>query len=214
MVVKLSSKSTRAIAPRDAELTRAAILDAAEEEFAKSGLAGARTDAIAARTGVTKAMIYYYFSGKEELYQAVLDRAFGSRIEDIKNIVDTVDEPEEALKQVLGYFLSRAQHNPNFSGIMFHEAMQNKGKFYKETGLPTLYQKVAEVLQRGIESGVFRPLDAMHTAVNIVGLSAFYFCAHENLKHLWPGQLMLGQEMVEQHKDEAMKLIMIGVRAT
>lgn len=37
---------------RDAEATKAQILDAAEEEFAKYGLAGARIDAIAARTGV------------------------------------------------------------------------------------------------------------------------------------------------------------------
>ena len=41
---------------------------------AMTGLGAARTEAIAAQTGVTKAMIYYYFQSKEELYQAVLER--------------------------------------------------------------------------------------------------------------------------------------------
>jgi len=198
---------------RDAELTRAAILDAAEEEFAKSGLSGARTDAIAARTGVTKAMIYYYFTSKEALYQSVLERAFSTKISDIQQIVDSVQEPELALREILDYFLSHAEHNPNISGILFHEAMQNQGKYYKQTGLLSLYEKLAKVLEDGIKSGAFRRLDPMHTAVNIIGLSAFYFCAHENLKHLWPGNTMLSPAMIEQHKLEATNLIMAGIQA-
>lgn len=211
MTAKITIKPRTQTPVRDAELTKAAILDAAEEEFSKSGLTGARTDAIAARTGVTKAMIYYYFSNKEALYQAVLERAFSNKINDIQLIVNTVKEPETALRDILEYFLSHAQHNPNISGILFHEAMQNKGKYYKQIGLISLYEKVAEVLENGIASGAFRQLDSMHTAVNIIGLTAFYFCANENLKHLWPGKPMLSEEMVEQHKLEATNLVMAGV---
>src|SRR4051812_3781916 len=62
--------------------TRAAILAAAETEFARSGLAGARTDAIAAAAGVNKALLYYYFKSKETLYGAVIEdhfKAFNER---------------------------------------------------------------------------------------------------------------------------------------
>ena len=51
--------------------TRAAILAAAEQIFAKAGLDGARTDAIAAAAGVNKALLYYYFKSKDGLYEAV-----------------------------------------------------------------------------------------------------------------------------------------------
>src|SRR5215467_5793840 len=71
---------------RDADATKARILDAAEEEFARNGLLGARTEDIAAKTGVTKAMIYYYFQSKENLYQAVLERALVSRIRQAQEI--------------------------------------------------------------------------------------------------------------------------------
>src|SRR3974390_2785328 len=66
--------------------TRAAILAAAERIFAEAGLAGARTDAIAAAAGVNKALLYYYFKSKEDLYQAVIGsqlREFGRQVEEI-----------------------------------------------------------------------------------------------------------------------------------
>lgn len=62
---------------RDAARTRAEILDVATLEFARVGYAGARVDDIAARTSTTKRMIYYYFGGKEQLFTAVLERAYG-----------------------------------------------------------------------------------------------------------------------------------------
>ena len=62
-------------AARGAE-TRAAILAAAEQVFAKAGLAGARTDAIAAAAGVNKALLYYYFKSKGGLYEAVVEDHF------------------------------------------------------------------------------------------------------------------------------------------
>ena len=59
---------------RNSAATQARILEAATEEFAKYGLAGARTAAIAAQSGVTKAMLCYHFDNKETLYRAVLQQ--------------------------------------------------------------------------------------------------------------------------------------------
>lgn len=70
-----SEKVKNAKQERNAEATQAVILAAAEEEFAQHGFTAARTEAIAAKTGVAKSMIYYYFKDKEGLYQAVLERS-------------------------------------------------------------------------------------------------------------------------------------------
>ncbi len=53
--------------------TRSRILDVALSEFAAHGLAGARTDRIANTAGVNKALLYYYFESKENLYLAALE---------------------------------------------------------------------------------------------------------------------------------------------
>ena len=56
-----------------ADQTRTRILDAAVREFSENGLAGARTEQIAEAAGVNKALLYYYFKGKNALYAAALE---------------------------------------------------------------------------------------------------------------------------------------------
>ena len=56
---------------RDAERSRELLLNAALEEFAAKGFAGARVQDIADRAGVNKQLITYYFGGKEGLFEAL-----------------------------------------------------------------------------------------------------------------------------------------------
>ncbi|OIJ64035.1 hypothetical protein WN71_031925 [Streptomyces mangrovisoli] len=55
------------------------ILDAAAEEFGRRGYARGSTAVVAARAGISKPMIYEYFTSKDGLYLTCLDRA-GSRL--------------------------------------------------------------------------------------------------------------------------------------
>lgn len=61
---------------RDAEATKKRILDAAEEEFARYGIAGARVDRIAENAQANKAMLYRYFDSKDGLF----DEVFSQRV--------------------------------------------------------------------------------------------------------------------------------------
>jgi TetR/AcrR family transcriptional regulator len=61
---------------RDAARTRAKIMEAARDEFAAHGLAGARIEAIARRAGLSKQLLYHYFPSKEALFEEILERKF------------------------------------------------------------------------------------------------------------------------------------------
>ena len=61
---------------RDPEGMRIRILEAAKQEFAAHGLAGARVDRIAVNAGANKRMLYYHVGNKENLYLAVLEGAY------------------------------------------------------------------------------------------------------------------------------------------
>jgi AcrR family transcriptional regulator len=76
----LSEPATRI---RDGDATRRRLLDAAEDEFAAHGIAGARVDRIVAAAQAGKGQLYSYFASKEGLFDAVLD----ARLEDIVNRV-------------------------------------------------------------------------------------------------------------------------------
>ncbi|MEU0838402.1 TetR family transcriptional regulator [Streptomyces sp. NPDC005962] len=59
------------MSPAKADATRRRLLDAATEDFAAHGIAGARVDRIAAAAGVNKAQLYAYFGDKLGLFEAV-----------------------------------------------------------------------------------------------------------------------------------------------
>src|SRR2546425_1213058 len=58
---------------RDAEATKARLLQAATDEFAAHGIAGARIDRIEAAARANRALIYSYFGNKDQLFDAVMD---------------------------------------------------------------------------------------------------------------------------------------------
>src|SRR5580704_6661864 len=111
---------------RSAE-TRAAILSAAGHLFAKSGLAGARTDAIADAAGVNKALLYYYFKSKESMYEAVVEDHFREFNRQALEILAAPGPARAVLLRYVGLhfdFIS-ARHQ---SGALFQQMMMNGGK--------------------------------------------------------------------------------------
>jgi AcrR family transcriptional regulator len=62
-----------------AERTRTTILDAAAEVIEERGFAGASLSDILAKAGVTKGALYFHFSSKEELAQALVGEQFTVR---------------------------------------------------------------------------------------------------------------------------------------
>jgi AcrR family transcriptional regulator len=79
---------------RDAEATRRRLLDAATEEFAQYGIAGARVDRIAAAAQSNKAQIYHYFGSKDGLFDAVFDVMCRETLDAVP--IDPADLPEYA----------------------------------------------------------------------------------------------------------------------
>lgn len=75
----MSSPSAKEKFPRDAEKTRARILDAAFELFSNSAFDAVRSRDIAALASVDVALVNRYFGSKKGLFEAVLDSLSGSR---------------------------------------------------------------------------------------------------------------------------------------
>src|SRR5262249_7448197 len=89
--------------PKAPEANRARIVAAAIDEFASRGFKGASMDAIAARTHTTRALINYYFGGKEKLYIAVLEHVY-SGIREAEGQLDLGHlEPEEAIRRIVQF---------------------------------------------------------------------------------------------------------------
>ena len=95
---------------RDAEATRGRLLDAATEEFAARGIAGARVDRIADAARSNKAQIYHYFGSKDGLFDAVFDRIVQATLSETP--IDPTDLPEYA-----GRLFDRYQQHPEIQRL-------------------------------------------------------------------------------------------------
>ena len=209
---KKKTSSKKSVRSRDSEATQAEILDAAVEEFALQGLNNARIETIAANTGVTKAMIYYYFKSKEGLYIAVLERGFNSYMRPLQELSLDSLLPENALEKYVRCLLFNLVKNPNWPLIMCYEALQNQGKYYKQINIHSIDEILIAILERGIADNSFRSLEPRMTANDIIGICVFYFLSREGLSHLYPGKRMLGKQMLDLHIQQSIELIMAGVR--
>lgn len=207
---KRTAKSVRPI--RDAEVTRRQILDAAEQEFSRHGLKGARLSAIAQVAQVTSATLHYYFENKENLYKAVLQRP----VDEVQNILAKQDfdalSPEAALKQIIRIAIANEATNPQRQMLWFQESSQNQGAYFKECNVITLHEHLLKVLARGIAEGSFRPIEPFLALTYILSVCLFYFTVHENWKHLTPEIDRLSPERIEQHIEEAIIFICAGIQ--
>lgn len=210
-VVRPSKRAT--VRPfRDAEMTQQQILDAAEQEFSRHGLNGARMSAIAKRVKVTTATLHYYFENKESLYKAVLQRPV-DQVQAVLGQVNFNDLPsDEALKQIIRIAILNEARNPQRQMLWFQEASQNKGIYFKECNVLSLHEPLLKVLEQGISQGYFRPLNPSLALTYILSVCLFYFTVHENWKHLTPDIDRLGPEAIEEHIEEAITFILAGVK--
>src|SRR3982751_5158157 len=152
---------------RDAARTQAEILDVATQEFARAGYTGARVDEIAARTRTTKRMIYYYFGSKEQLFTAVLERAYAV----IRGAEQDLDvehlDPAAAIRRLAELTFDHHEAHPDFIRLVSIENIARAEHMAKFTSFSELNSPatavIAKILERGYAEGVFTrrvdPLD-------------------------------------------------------
>jgi AcrR family transcriptional regulator len=188
---------------RDPEATREAILAAATEEFAELGLGGARVDRIAERAGINKRMLYYYFGNKEDLFLAVLERAYERIRGDEQQLNLTQVEPTEAIRRLISFTWNYYIAHPEFPRLLNSENLHRARHLKRSGKVRTLHSPfvatIAEVLERGVKAGVFRAgIDPVQLYISIAGLSYFYLSNNFTLSTIFDRDLLGPKARVER----------------
>ncbi|MFZ0792313.1 MAG: TetR/AcrR family transcriptional regulator, partial [Candidatus Korobacteraceae bacterium] len=166
---------------RQPQLSRNSILRAALVEFAEQGLSGARMDAIAQTAGVNKALLYYYFHDKETLYGAILDAFFAQLLE---RVMAVCDQPGSAGNRFLSYaraHFDAIAESPYYARIFMSELMSTTrggsphfdrlfAKYLKPIGA-----RVLALVEEGVTSAEFRPVDPNQFLPSTIGSIVHYF---------------------------------------
>jgi TetR/AcrR family transcriptional regulator len=181
-MISSGSKGVKAGSRGEPEKTRAAILQAALEEFAHEGVTGARTDEIARSAGVNKALLYYYFKDKEGLYSAVLEQVFSGLYSRVNAVLDREDlGPREKMHSYVETHFDYIASSPVYPRLVQRELMRTGRnslslvtRIMERHGRP-VYAKLLKLIEAGSKNGDFRRVDPVQALTSILGIIVFYF---------------------------------------
>ena len=200
------------------ETTREKIKMAALEIFVEKGYDGARMQEIADRAGANKAMIHYYFTSKDALFEAIIRETF----EELFKLFSEVwrfenANPEELIPKIVHTHFQFIAEHPNLPRIIIREL--NSGNPIAEKVLTELFEQLrssklddaVEIITSGIESGKLRDVNPKQTLWNIVALNIFYFVFKTFIKAAWPEDLIDEKQLLQQREQAVIDLLLYGL---
>ena len=164
-----------------ADQTRARILDAAIGEFSENGLAGARTEQIAEAAGVNKALLYYYFKGKDALYAAALEVVADRVVASSMAVLRSKRSAGDRLVQFVLNHFDRIHSQRAFQSLMQQELMRlREGEKNALTPLVDkvfrpMMDRVTELLLEGMRTKELIRVDEWQMMYAALGANVFYF---------------------------------------
>jgi AcrR family transcriptional regulator len=196
--------------------SRERILHAALSEFAEHGLAGARVDRIAGKAGVNKAMIYYHFDSKEDLYMKVLEVHIKARVAEVAKGFKARKDLEGILQMIAETYYKLLTPGSPLVRLFLRE-MADRGERLKrivpDLGMgPDLRDRFRAFIEKGMKEGRFRDLDIRHTVVSFVGMCVFYLLAEQLVDQVW--EIDDARKFREERPKEIVDLFMRGLEAS
>ncbi len=191
--------------------THEQILYAAEKVFAEKGFDGARVKDIAARVGVTHAVVHYHFRTKRDLYRAVVDRMVGELVDLATSIPREPIDPGPKLERFFYGFFDFAVRHPSFARLANLETGQGDQHYLLDLvreHLAPWYAKARRFIVAGIAAGVFRPVDPEQLLTAIYGMIVSYVSDNPFIEAIVGEEGLLEDAMLERRRDELMQMIL------
>lgn len=145
------------------------ILDAAMNVFSRDGFHDARMDDIAKEADLSKGALYWYFNSKDEIISNILGFIFDRELEQIKSWNIETESARTLLEKYCELLVEDLNSMKGFMTIAYEfMAMVSRNetvrKFIKNS-LDQYIELTVPVIQKGIDDGEFRKIDAYETSL-------------------------------------------------
>ena len=200
---------------RDRQVTEEKILSSATDEFSEYGYAGARVDRIAANADINKAMIYYYFSNKEVLYERVLKDTMGRIFSGLKDSLPASGDPVEMMNALMVKYISIIGNMDRRFMIIVLRELAGGGAYFRKVAVPDLVLPMLAIVENiyseGLNRGKFRELDPYFTFFQIVGGIVFYNILKVPLEGSVLEEKLYGRDYLERFRENYVAVISKGI---
>ncbi len=150
------------------------VLDAALRLFVRNGFAATKVEEIATDAGLSKGAIYRYFSSKEEIFEQLVKRALAPVAQASTELAHTSTQPPPMLLKAIMTMVMNRMADPDTMALP-RLVLMEAGRFpalaqaYRRQVIDRAIDALETILQRGIDEGIFRPVDTRLTVRNVIG---------------------------------------------
>ena len=199
---------------RDAERSRAAILDAAERRFAELGYEATSLTQVGADAGVSRGTPGYFFRSKAELYQAVLDRSFAEVREAVRTgrerALASNESPDTILAGAVSDYFDFLAARPNFVRLIEREALNGSSLAQGNNAFSAGQDALAAIsAELGLDDALSG--EAAQLLLSIIALCWFPMI-HARTVAPAVGVRLDDPDLLERRKRHVVDLVLHGIR--
>lgn len=167
---------------------RAAILSAGLDVFSQYGFRGTTLDQIAEAAGLSKPNLLYYFSSKEAIHTALLERLLENWLDPLKAL-DAAGDPVQEIMAYAQRKLALSKDFPRESRLFANEILQGAPRieYILHTDLKQLVDEKTTVIKGWADKGKIAPVDPYHLIFSIWALTQHYADFDVQVQAVMPG---------------------------
>jgi AcrR family transcriptional regulator len=163
--------------------TRQKILDAALKQFAHRGYSGASVQDIVDSAKVTKPTLYYYFTNKAVLYQALVDSAHDERYRLMQEAVQKGETLQEKLVEILHALFEFLKNHRELMRLAFATVFASPGELPPKMDSRQRPQRnfdfIHSLIRKDLKAGSLNPrLNSRALTFGFYGLMNIHVMAH------------------------------------
>jgi TetR/AcrR family transcriptional regulator len=200
---------------RNQKTTKEKILISAKKVFIEKGMYGARMQDIADEAGINKAMLHYYFSSKDKLFEVIFLEAAQKLFPRINTIIESDAPFFEKIEKFCDEYITIMSENPYLPMFVLNELSRNADKFLNTTWgkhrLPRP-QKFLEQVEKEVKKRSIKRISPVQLLMNLISLTIFPFVGKAMFQFNMNLDELQYRMIMEQRKKEIPKFIIDSIK--
>jgi TetR/AcrR family acrAB operon transcriptional repressor len=148
------------------QITRKAIQEAVVSLVERTGTRKVTMDQVAAEAGMSKGCLYIHFRSKKDLLESVKTSSFEPLGDQIQEILNGLFTPKQKIESIVHRLFSYFDENRGLFRFLLEEReiAQSQAMRHKSSRYRNFVERIANVLDDGVASGIFRHMDSRKVA--------------------------------------------------
>jgi len=197
------------------QITEEKILEAATEVFQTKGMDGARMQEIAEKASINKAMLHYYYRGKEKLFQAVFNRTIKMIIPKMIKIISSDEPLFTKIRNFTDNYISFILDHPYIPLFIVNELEKHPdilGKIIDTNIDREVRTKLTNQIEELVKEGVINPINPEQLLLNVLSMSIFPIMAQTSLRTILGKNEKEYKDLLEERKTFIAEFIIAALK--